>query len=244
MHEISLAELVATSADPFVRHQIDPVSTLRAWVSGGAAVVEARSRRAGVEGTTTICLGPAADLGPLMAGLAAAGVRPTSVGVESAAVDLLPGIWHIGVRPPWFWMWTSRPCPPPARELERLTDADEINALLDLAMPASHTRPGGSQTWHGFHADGRLVAAGGMLRTVDGSGHLGGLSVHPDVRRQGWGRQLTQGLTGLAQSGASGVASLGVYADNVAAVRLYEDLGYATAHTFQWGEVTPAGVAP
>jgi len=244
VQEIAVAELVRTSTDPFLLHQLDPASTLRAWVSGAATVVEAPSRRRGVDGTTTICLGPNDDLVPLMLDVAGAGVRPTSVGVEAAACTLLPPSWAIGERPPWFWMWTVTPCAPADHPLELLTDADEINALLDLAMPDSHTRPGGAQTWHGFHAEGRLVAAGGLLRTADGSGHLGGLSVHPAVRRRGWGRQLSLGLTQLAQQGASRTASLGVYAHNTPAIRLYEELGYRTAHTFTWGDVRPAAAAP
>ena len=244
VQEIAAAELVETSADPFVRHQIDSASTLRAWVSGRATVVEAPSRRSGVDGTTTICLGPTDDLAELMAKVAGSGVRPTSVGVEAAAAHVLPRAWSIGERPPWFWMWTTSRCAPPAHELELLTDADEVNGLLDVAMPESHTRPGGAQTWHGFHADGRLVAAGGLLRTADGSGHLGGLSVRPDARRRGWGRELTQGLTLLALSGSSRTASLGVYAHNAAAITLYQELSYRTAHVFMWGDVRPGAAAP
>ncbi|WP_136520052.1 GNAT family N-acetyltransferase [Cellulomonas telluris] len=144
----------------------------------------------------------------------------------------------LGVAPysTWDRMSTDVPPPPVPGEdrVERLdaSAADEVVACLARANPGSHARPGGPDDagWWGVHADGRLVGvigAADRLGALDGrrSWHLHGLGVVPDARGQGLGAALT--AVALRAGRAAGLAwvSLGLYADNAVARRLYLRLG-------------------
>ena len=59
----------------------------------------------------------------------------------------------------------------------------------------------------------------------------------PAVRGRRLGTTLSAALTRHALQHGSGVATLGVYVDNLPAVRIYERLGYRVVHTFTSGQV-------
>ncbi len=79
--------------------------------------------------------------------------------------------------------------------------------------------------------DGRLVACAVMERNGAGRPHLAGITVHPSRRGLGLGRAMTAHLTRLAVD-ADGVCTLGMFASNDVARRLYHGLGYVTAHAW------------
>ena len=66
VREVAATELAAVSELPFIRHQVDPAATLRAWVRGRAAVVESSRVRPGQTGARPVmtCLGTAGGPGP------------------------------------------------------------------------------------------------------------------------------------------------------------------------------------
>jgi predicted GNAT family acetyltransferase len=64
--------------------------------------------------------------------------------------------------------------------------------------------------------------------------------VLPEVRGRGVGTAISIGLTAHALEDGSGVATLGAYSDNAAALAIYHRLGYRTAHRFRSGAVVPA----
>ena len=66
--------------------------------------------------------------------------------------------------------------------------------------------------------------------------HLAGIVVRPERRGHGIGGLLTETLTARAVAEA-GVSTLSVFSDNAGAIRLYEHLGYATAHHFHTREL-------
>ncbi len=79
--------------------------------------------------------------------------------------------------------------------------------------------------------DGRLAAFCWTKVHAHGVGEIYVIAVHPDFHGLGLGRALTvTGLRHLSEIG-SNVAMLYVEADNAAAVKLYESLGFETAHT-------------
>jgi mycothiol synthase len=79
--------------------------------------------------------------------------------------------------------------------------------------------------------DGRLAAFCWTKVHANGVGEIYVIAVHPDFHGLGLGRALTvAGLRHLSDIG-SNEAMLYVEADNTAAVRLYESLGFYTAHT-------------
>ena len=94
-----------------------------------------------------------------------------------------------------------------------------------------------SQPWFdpaGFllhEREGRLAAFCWTKVHVNGVGEIYVIAVHPDFHGLGLGRALTvAGLRHLSNIG-SNEAMLYVEADNTAAVKLYESLGFDTAHT-------------
>ena len=75
--------------------------------------------------------------------------------------------------------------------------------------------------------DGHAVAYGGML-CVAGEGQITNIAVHPDCRRRGLGRAVTEALLDYAKGNGLFEVSLEVRASNAAAIALYEHLGFST----------------
>lgn len=238
VREVDVEQLFRGSDDPFVRHQVDPDFARRAWVHGDAVVIDGLRPRLGrvPKGPIYTCLGPAAELGRLLAEVAEVAPWPWRATVSRSA--------HINPWPrtgphSWHWMLTDAAPPAPGHPVEDLTDADEINAVLDVANPDSFARPGASDrldTWLGVRVDGMIVGVGAVEQMPDGTGHLRGVSVLPTYAGRGLGTALSAGLTRRAVGG-SGVATLGVYVDNHRAVGMYERLGYSVVHTFVSGVI-------
>ncbi|MBC9733747.1 GNAT family N-acetyltransferase [Nocardioides marmotae] len=231
MREVAVGELAATSAAPFVRHAVGPATYDAAWVRGAAVLVHSAHH--------TVGLGPADDLGPLMAELVAR-LRPARLSVEEAAYDAVPAAWAYPVRGRWHWMRATEPAPPPTVPLEQVTDAAAIDAVLDVAQPDTFGRPGtpGIEGWLGVRVAGRLVGVGAVRRDPDGSGHLRAVSVLPGETGRGLGLALSAGLTRWAMDRPPHVATLGVYTDNAPALRIYERLGYRVEHTLCSGPLS------
>lgn len=100
---------------------------------------------------------------------------------------------------------------------------------------------GFASVWLGLRDAGQeLLAVGAIHDLASGIPHLAGIVVHADHRGRGLGRVMTAALTTRAIEEA-GVSTLGVYSDNLAAVRLYQGLGYLTAHQFHTRSLFPAG---
>ncbi|MGZ5399095.1 MAG: GNAT family N-acetyltransferase [Nocardioides sp.] len=221
---------------PFVRHQLDPRSISGAWMDGDAVVVVVR--RAVVAGLVTVVTGFGdRDLPGLLAEVAGRVDMPDRVMVTAAADDI-PGAWPLAEVRRWHWMLTTDRPEPPTVEVVTVAD-DEVTCLLDVVAPDAHARPGtpGMEAWLGVRDADRLVAVGGVLRQPDGTGHVRAVTVAPDHRGRGLGRDLSRALTRAAMAD-TGIASLGVYVDNEPALRTYRGLGYDVVHTFTSGPVT------
>jgi GNAT superfamily N-acetyltransferase len=223
---------------PFVRHAVDPDRVLGAWRLDGAAAVAARRPMAREVLTTVTGFGPAPDQARLLAALTAELAPPDRLTV-AAPVEVVPGEWRLLEVRHWHWMLSTTSPPGEAPDVVEVDDADEIDALLDEAAPDSHARPGtpGIAAWLGLRDEGSLVAVGAVVRQPDGSGHLRAVTVARHARGRGLGRMLSVALTRRAMTGR-GVVSLGVYADNEPALRIYRDLGYEVAHAFTSGPLT------
>ncbi len=71
---------------------------------------------------------------------------------------------------------------------------------------------------------------------MPGVPHLASIATRPDVRGRGYGEAVTSSLTRAALLGGRPVVTLGMYADNAVARRLYQRLGF--------GERAPVVVPP
>jgi predicted GNAT family acetyltransferase len=99
-------------------------------------------------------------------------------------------------------------------------------ALAELTEPGpfrARTHELG-QFW-GIRREGRLVAMAGERMKLPGFTELSGVCVHPDWRGHGFARDLSAFVAGaIAARGET--PFLHVFADNRAAIRLYEQLGF------------------
>ena len=76
--------------------------------------------------------------------------------------------------------------------------------------------------------DGCVLAYGGML-IAPFEGQVTNVAVHPDARRQGLGKRVTEALIRDAEERGLEQIALEVRASNAAAIALYESLGFAVA---------------
>ncbi|WP_456788265.1 GNAT family N-acetyltransferase [Cellulomonas sp. P5_C5] len=150
------------------------------------------------------------------------------------------------------WDWLSTDTAPPTvagesevRRLDPIADADDIRACLREANPGTSADPAGPDElgWWGVQADGVLAGViGAASRGAEGDGrswHVHGLGVLPVLRRTGMGTALTAALTRAALAGGASWVSLGMYAQNDDARRIYRRLGFRTDG--EMASFSPAG---
>lgn len=108
----------------------------------------------------------------------------------------------------------------------RNSDVREMIELAELTKPgpfrAETHRLG--QFW-GVRRDGRLVAMAGERMKVPGMSELSGVCTHPDWRGHGFARALSSFVSNRIQARGE-IPFLHAYADNAAAIRLYQELGF------------------
>ena len=87
--------------------------------------------------------------------------------------------------------------------------------------------------------DEGVAAFGQLLLGSPGRAHLARVIVRPDARGRGLGRELVAELLERARTEGRSLATLSVYPENVAAVRLYEALGFVRAEPPAGKPATP-----
>jgi ribosomal protein S18 acetylase RimI-like enzyme len=151
---------------------------------------------------------------------------------EALQVEPLPG---------FDWMSTTTITDVPGTgDVERLDvarDLPDIRDCLAQANPGTESDPTGPHEagWWGVRDGGRLVGViGAGLRggATDGgsSWHLHGLGVRPEGRRGGIGTALLVAATAAGLAAGADWVSLGVWAANEPALRIYRRLGFRTDH--------------
>ncbi|MCO8269719.1 GNAT family N-acetyltransferase [Actinoplanes sp. TRM 88003] len=162
-----------------------------------------------------------ADLAGLtdQAALTAPVIRPPD---GWATVAVIPGVQMVGhtmtgVRDPEVVPLTE-------------TDVPEMLDLVERAQPG----PFGKRTvelghYLGLRHEGRLVAMAGERFRLPGWTEVSAVCTDPDFRGQGFGARLTMAVAaGILEHGD--LPFLHVAADNAAAIRLYERLGFQVGH--------------
>lgn len=145
-------------------------------------------------------------------------------------IEALPRGWVELACFPMLQMVALHPPDAQASDAVILSLAD-TSAMLNLV---AETKPGpfgrlapSMGRYVGIRQDGKLVAMAGERLRVDGHVELSAICVHPRARGQGHARSLTQHLMHLAFAGGE-VPFLHVRPDNIAAIALYQRLGFAT----------------
>lgn len=148
--------------------------------------------------------------------------------IQAGPVALPPGICLTGNRAAVQMIAKSPVCGPCPDGAEPLGDADvqEMMTLAGLTKPGpfrqrTHTL---GQFW-GIRRDGRLVAMAGERMKLPELTELSGVCVHSDWRGHGYARALSMFVVSeIVNRGET--PFLHAYADNAAAIRLYESLGF------------------
>lgn len=161
-------------------------------------------------------------------------------------VDLPPAVataLDVEPLPGWDWLSTdSAPDHVPREDevlrLDPARHSQEIRDCLLTANPGTEADPCGPHevAWWGVRGGGgSLVGVIGASRRGAAEAdqqtwHLHGLGVAPTARRQGLGRALTAAATRDGLGAGAAWVSLGVWADNAAALAMYGMLGFRTDH--------------
>lgn len=165
---------------------------------------------------------------------------------DDGGAGLADLLGRLGLEPfsTWDWMLTEDEPPPVAAEaavvrLDPVADADAIRACLAEANPGTTADPTGPQeaAWCGVRdGDALLGVMGASLRGGAHEGgsswHLHGLGVRPVARGRDLGAALTAAITRAGLRAGAEWVSLGLYAENDRARRIYRRLGYVTAGEF------------
>ncbi|MBB5113110.1 N-acetyltransferase [Micromonospora echinospora] len=222
------ALLAAAGHHPFARHALRRDEAVRGWRRGGAVgwlLPPGEWSAGGAVGAPGPALGVFAAQradGTLSAG--------QSINLSHADPDEVSARLPVARLTEWDFLWTTGPPPrqPEQERVVRLTGADlpALAALIEEAFPSTTSRPGdpGIVDWYGIRDGDRLLACGADRSRGD-IGFLAGLTVAPGLRGRGLGAALTAGMTGALFARYDTVA-LGVYPDNVGALRLYRRLGF------------------
>ena len=126
----------------------------------------------------------------------------------------------------------------PERGAETIVELGDADAAEMLAL-ASLTEPGPFlQRTHtmgrfiGIRIDGRLAAMAGERMRFPGFTEVSGVCTHPDYRGRGFARRLSSVVANRIQHRGDG-AFLHAWTSNVAAIALYETLGFAQRASVQ-----------
>lgn len=116
----------------------------------------------------------------------------------------------------------------PRDDLVALTDdhVPQMMALVELTKPGPFARRTNKMgKYWGIFEDGQLVAMAGDRLRLAGFGEVSAVCTHPDHRGKGYAREL---ISKVAQGAVARGETpfLQAYPDNVAAIGLYESLGF------------------
>ena len=113
-------------------------------------------------------------------------------------------------------------------DVQALGDADaaEMLALARLTQPGPFlARTHTMGRFIGVRIDGRLAAMAGERMRFPGHTEISGVCTHPDFRGRGLARRLSA-VVGARIQARGDIAFLHAWADNRAAIALYESLGF------------------
>ncbi|WP_435735839.1 GNAT family N-acetyltransferase [Cellulosimicrobium sp. PMB13] len=168
------------------------------------------------------------------------GTTAAASALLGGAVERLP--MHLRTAPVSRWDWFTATTEPPAQPgEERVVALDgpdgraAARATLDLANPRAELDPHDLGTrWWGWRDDGGVVrgVAGARCHGPGMPWTIGGVATDPAVRGRGVARAVTAVATRAALRHDE-IVVLGMYADNGAARRVYERLGYAVTQEFE-----------
>lgn len=144
----------------------------------------------------------------------------------------------------WDFRWTCEPPPTVAHEdLVRFDDhpgEEELTAFLDATSSSYSARPGDPKIrrWVTVRDDAdKLLAVAAETRRPTGIAHLASIATRTDARGRGLGTAVTAALTRRIFDEGDDLVTLGMYASNDVAGRLYTRLGYGPGIPYTSGRL-------
>ncbi len=240
--------LTASGGDTFVRWSVDPAEPVRGWlVPGGVAFLRAvPSPRRSLTVVTSL-----REAVAVVPSLVQAVPDAEWLTLPRGAADPLADLTDPGVGADWEWMHTC--AAPPRQPLEErvvplgAADEDDVRSLLAQASPRHSAPVGGPDivAWYGVRdRHGVLLACAAHSEHVPGVPHLASIATLPSARGQGLGAALTAVATRAALAAGRPVVTLGLYADNDVAGRLYQRLGFRCEHRWSSRRLRRRSTAP
>ncbi|TDD99990.1 GNAT family N-acetyltransferase [Jiangella asiatica] len=223
--------LAHSDGHPVPRWHLAPEEFDRAWSLGGAVGWTAVAPH----GRALFVVGPDSEAASLAAAVVDTEPVPRVVVPRDAVPHLEP---LLGDGWEWVWFWTDRPpSPRPGEAAARRLGEDDHDALAELlrvSSPLTSVTPGDGRTrsWWGVEVDGVLVACAAEFPQAPGVWHLRGVATHPRWRGRGLGADATAAVTRAAFGHGAHAVTLGMYADNGVAWRMYERLGFQVGQEF------------
>lgn len=240
----------AAGGDPYVRAAVAGSDVSHGPWAGHGAVIWATTRRG-----RTGFVGVGA---PRAAAALLADVVPELPAASRATLprgwlsDLPPSLAGAVVkRMDWDWCWTDAP-PEPVPGEDRAgwlgpDDAEDVRKLLAEASPETSTWPddGHARRWAGIRdAGGTLVACLADTSRNQSVAHMSAVATAPHERRRGHARTLVAWVTRQFLAEGATMVTLGMYAGNDAARRLYAGLGFTMGQQFTTADLDAANAAP
>lgn len=144
----------------------------------------------------------------------------------------------------WDWFWTEKASHDTlvSHDAAWLDDDDshDVRALLENAMPGAAAQPGDARVrrWAGIrNGTGRLVACAADTFLSPMIGHLSSVATATDQRRMGYGGAIVDWMVRQYLDEGAQMVTLGMYADNITARKLYDRLGFHCQHLFTSVEI-------
>jgi GNAT superfamily N-acetyltransferase len=263
--------LEALDRDPFVRFELDAGTLDSVATRPGQGAAWIGRHRSGLRWATGLALDPhdpghLAATADLLARLAAPTLGTEreirGVTITRGGRPLLPEA--LRVPEPWEWdfWWTDHEPVPgsmatayaeSAQVSDLAADDPRIGPLLELASPSAPLQPGDPRVvrWAGIEdPEGGLPETGGLAavlavtRPRSGVDHLNDVATHPDRRGRALARLLCGRVTTDALRAGRPAVTLGMYADNDAARRVYATLGFACVRGQTSGPLRGRGMDP
>lgn len=227
--------IAAAPDDPFVRASVLGGRVTRGpWATDGAYLWGVTRH----DEPVVMGVGDPAGAATLLQAVAAEHPDFTIASLPRGWVEHLGADVSVAVRDHWDWFAASSAPPPVHGEAGASwlsgTD-DEIRALLTAASPETSTWPGDDRAcrWAGIRApDGTLVAVLADTSRHRSMGHISSVATAPEHRRRGHAAALTAWVMRQFFTEGAEMVTLGMYASNDAARKMYERLGFTCHHRF------------
>jgi len=245
-----LALAAPWATEPYLVAEHAHQSVLASWTSADALVAVIATHR---RGTVVFGLGAAPGVASLLTraveeitSLAPNGATLVRGAWELLTSELRARLGLVDAGSDWDWMWTRAPLAvDPAGAVRLPPGADTVDRVADClvrAYPDASTAPDDDRlvAWWAvpdIHDAARLIAVVGAVRPAPGlAPHLVSLGVDPTERARGHADRVlaaaVRDCLDITPSAGAPLVSLGMYAANGPARRVYRRLGFVVRHEF------------